>query len=273
MPSPFKKLASTHHCNHSYTDRVVYNSHFVHTELFNSQVIAKLKKLPICVKSSYSDVVKNSVNSNSVQKIQKCVFQGLEKPISTIRDKHIPIRRSVYQKSDREAQWPNLGAKQLNIKLNRASKPIPCKNLFQGLETDHGDSDGRCFKSGKYRAEKKCHKSDNRVPHKHHGYNNNANRLAFTNRFQVLQTDRGDSDGPLDSHGGRMSEENVHKSDNQDSQVSHNNVNHTTPALNMSKSKQGISSEHRNNLYSKNRKKWLQDFQLTRSLGTKRKKS
>ena len=201
-------------------------------------------------------MVKNSVNSNSVKKFQKHVSQCVGKPIITNRVKRIPSRRSVYQKSDRGVQWPNLDAKQPNIRLNKGANPIPCKNRFQGLETDHGDSDGPGFNSGRYRAKKKCHKSDNRMPHKHHGNRNNAKWLACKNRFQVLEMDHGDSDDPLDSHGGCRSHRKGHKSDNQDSQVSHDkNVNHTTGALNISKSKQDTLSAQRDNLSNKNRGK------------------
>ena len=59
---PSKKLGSTHHCSRSFTNRVVYSSHFENKELFDPLVITNLKKLPVCEELSYSDVLKKNVH-------------------------------------------------------------------------------------------------------------------------------------------------------------------------------------------------------------------
>ena len=127
---PLKKLALTHHCGKKFESRIVYNSNFVQTHLFNSDVVHSLKSLPVCKNKSYSDVVKSRVSKISSEKHTACGKQSKRVMAKTHFDcKGID---SSIAKSDnlrvRPPQCCKMGVPPIGIK-------IPLRNRFSVLST------------------------------------------------------------------------------------------------------------------------------------------
>ena len=136
-----KKLISSHHCKAVHRSRVVYRSDFVNKQLFEKNVIDKLRKLPVCQKSLYSDVVKrfsdrslpgkvhaatvksdNSGPTNMVSRTDSC---GLAKNASPYR--LVSLKSAVSRRPGTNARFCN------KVTKMHVEQPIEIKNRFSPL--------------------------------------------------------------------------------------------------------------------------------------------
>ena len=99
-----KKHVSTHHCREKFQTRVIYNSAFRHTDLFDPDVRKSLCSLPVVRKKLYSDVVRNVSlkNPNCLQK-GTVVFRGTKKPYMGTRTQDYCVDNSCKKRQKKRS--------------------------------------------------------------------------------------------------------------------------------------------------------------------------